>query len=320
MAFEFAGTEIADGSTEWVEFSIATDTDMRELTVPAFVVNGAGDGPTLWAQGTIHGVEQTPGLALRDFLLDLDPADVSGAIVGFPVINPWGFTQKERIVPIDGKDPNRSFPGASDGSFTQRWAATMFEAATGVADYFVGFHGGGTETSIPGFSMVVKTGDETEEASMEFARAADMPHITRLEYGSFAGGLWEELANRGTPAILVECAGKGEINPEFYEAVSRGLQNMAVNVGLVEGEEDRHHEPEVHTQLDFIKCSAGGYFHAEVEGHEHFEAGQRLGYVTDIKGRTVDEIEAEYDGVVIGIRTYATVRPGDQVFELSPSE
>jgi len=320
MAFELAGAEVPAGSTEWIEVPIATDTDMRDLTVQIYVVNGADDGSTLWAQGTIHGVEQTPGLALRDFLLDLDPADVSGTIVGIPVINPWGFTEKTRVVPVDGKDPNRSFPGSKTGSFTDVWADKMFTIATDVADYFVGFHGGGTETVIPGFSMVVETDDDTEEVSMELAKAADMPHITNLPYGRFAGGLWEELANGGTPAILVECDGKGEINPEFYDNVTRGLNNIADHIGLLDGEQNRQNTPEVHTQLDFPSCRTGGYFHAEIDGHEYFEEGQQLGHITDIKGRTVETIEADYNGVVIGVRSYATVRPGDTVFELAPSE
>ena len=52
-----------------------------------------------------------------------------------------------------------------------------------------------------------------------------------------------------------------------------------------------------------------------IEGDE-VEAGQRLGRVLDRFGMTIEEIRADVDGVVMMVRTFARVRPGDSLFIL----
>ena len=90
-------------------------------TTPVLVVNGAHTGPTLCLTGAIHGDELNGIEIVRRAMYDLDPAKLSGRVVGVPIVNLSGFQQGSRYLP-DRRDLNRYFPGRPDGTLADRIA------------------------------------------------------------------------------------------------------------------------------------------------------------------------------------------------------
>lgn len=311
MAIEIAGEHVPPGQSLWVEFAVAEEAGLQSHAIPAYVLNGDEDGPVWWLQGTIHGNEHVGGLAVREFLLELSPKHVEGTIVGIPVANPTAFTAKTRESPLDHKDPNRQFPGSSDGSFTEILADVLFTAASEHADYFVGMHGAGDELNIKGFSVCIRTSDDVETRSRELCRAVGFQHVSALAPENLGGMMCSELAESGVPSILIECGGSQEPLPAQRRA--RGaIENIARKIGVLPGEVEEFSEPEYHEDAyTFVTAQTGGYFHSRVALEDAVEEGEVIGEITTVKGDTLEEIVAPHDGAIIDLRTYPMARPGD---------
>ena len=96
------------------------------LSIPYVnVIGEAGDGPHLTVIAGVHGTEYASIAAGRELLAELQPADLSGTVTVAPVINlPAFWARTPFVVPFDGKNLNRSFPGdARGGSGSHRSAA-----------------------------------------------------------------------------------------------------------------------------------------------------------------------------------------------------
>ena len=107
------------------------------LDIPVVVVNGANDGPCFWVNGAIHGDEPEGPLACQIALAEVDPTQLSGALVMCPVVNVQAFNVAERGNPGDTftYDMNRIYPGRPDGYLSERVAAAHAAAMGPVADF-----------------------------------------------------------------------------------------------------------------------------------------------------------------------------------------
>ena len=87
--------------------------DHGVLSIPYVnVVGEAGEGPHLTVIAGVHGTEYTSIAAARALLAELRPAELSGTVTVAPLINlPAFWARTPFVVPFDGKNLNRSFPG-----------------------------------------------------------------------------------------------------------------------------------------------------------------------------------------------------------------
>ena len=61
-----------------------------------------------------------------------------------PLANPLAMQADKRNAPFDQLDLNRAFPGAVDGSYTERLAQILADAGLANIDYVIDLHGGGS--------------------------------------------------------------------------------------------------------------------------------------------------------------------------------
>jgi predicted deacylase len=107
------------------------------------VVGEAGEGPHLTVIAGVHGTEYASIAAARQLLAELRPAELSGTVTVAPVINlPAFWARTPFVVPLDGKNLNRSFPGDADGSAAERIAAAVTERLIKGSDYVIDLHAG----------------------------------------------------------------------------------------------------------------------------------------------------------------------------------
>src|SRR5580692_11183282 len=107
------------------------------------VVGEAGEGPHLTVIAGVHGTEYASIAAARELLAELRPARLSGTVTVAPLINlPAFWARTPFVVPLDGKNLNRSFPGDANGSAAERIAAAVTERLIKGSDYVIDLHAG----------------------------------------------------------------------------------------------------------------------------------------------------------------------------------
>ena len=107
------------------------DSAWGSVMIPITVVRN-GEGPTALLTGGNHGDEYEGPIALFDLARLLKAEDVSGVVIIVPAMNYPAFLAGTRTSPIDKGNMNRSFPGAPDGTVTQKIAdwIRQYQAST----------------------------------------------------------------------------------------------------------------------------------------------------------------------------------------------
>ncbi|MCA9573755.1 MAG: succinylglutamate desuccinylase/aspartoacylase family protein, partial [Myxococcales bacterium] len=98
----------------------------RRDTVPV-LVHEASAGPVVAITANIHGDEATGVAVVQELDRWLAERLLKGAVVLYPSLNPAGLSNRTRVLPPDGADLNRLFPGHRDGSESERHAASIWK-------------------------------------------------------------------------------------------------------------------------------------------------------------------------------------------------
>src|ERR1043166_7041339 len=103
-----AGPGIAKGSLK-----VGDKPDGRPVAIPVIIARGgAGDGPTLWLHGCVHGNEYCGAFIIHELMRARKPERLSGTVVALPILNLTAFRRKQRMSPFEGftgGDLNRCF-------------------------------------------------------------------------------------------------------------------------------------------------------------------------------------------------------------------
>jgi len=320
MTVTISGTAVEPGEREWVRHRIGRDADRTPIELELCVVNGTGDGPTLWTQGCIHGNEPVGGLAVREFVRNVDPDEVQGAIVGLPVANPSAFTNKRResqILHVGNGDVNSVFPGDPDGPFPDRLAHEIYSLVETHADAVLDLHSADEQTVMHTAFAYVPKAEDVHERTRRLATAAGVDHHVELPPERIDGFLVAELARDGLPAIMVESGSGARVYDFAREQFLDALTDVAKAIDVLPGEAEPN-DPVAHDDLRFLFAGGGGYVEMFVRGGERVSAGETVGEITDIRGDVVDTVTAPVDADVLAIRSFPTARPGDMTIELAP--
>ena len=137
----------------------------------SFPVLRRGKGsPELWLVAGVHGDEYEGMVGVRAALDEIEPE--RGTIVGVPVAHVAAMEAGTRRG-LDDVDLNRAFPGAADGSPTERLADQLFRAVSAGADALITFHSWHRCGSAAPY-VEYAAGDAR---SADLARATGMPFI-----------------------------------------------------------------------------------------------------------------------------------------------
>lgn len=316
------GTVTAEpGEKKTGTFTTAETRDGSPIEHPVHVINGDGDGPTLWIQGCIHGNEYVGSVAILEAWQALEATDVSGAIVFVPALNVTAFNHGTRGSPNEYKyqlDLNRVFPGERHGKFTQFVAHEIFDLFVDTADYFIDFHTGShPDTRWALYSDVGDVGDE----AAALGRALGFPFLLQTQETGEAlpleGSMFIQGARRGIPGLIVESGAKGTVDEAALRDAKRAIYNVAGHLGVVEAKREPVSETTVElTDWHVPAASKGGRLFCEAAPGDSFVEGEVLGRVEDFNGNTVEEFHAPFDGYVLMSNDAPFAASGDGVFQL----
>ncbi|HEY2443001.1 MAG TPA: succinylglutamate desuccinylase/aspartoacylase family protein [Streptosporangiaceae bacterium] len=278
--------------------------DLAGLDVPVVEVTGALDGPTLTVIAGVHGCEYAPMAAVRRWTAELKPDRLRGRVRAVPVLNLPAFEARSPfVVPQDGKNLNRCFPGDSAGTLAERLAHATFTQLIEGSDAVVDAHAGDLPEALEPFAFY--DAGPAEARARELAVGYGFRYVIRQQPGpgqTVAGSTSAAAAAIGVPAVIAEAGGYGLLDDAAVELHVRGLYRVLDLLGMARGgaywEDDRL--PVYLDRFIWVRCGQAGWWQPRARVGDQVTEGELIGSVTSIDGATVlEEVHAPADGVLL---------------------
>jgi uncharacterized protein len=279
------------------------------LEVPVIEVTGDRPGPRLSVVAGVHGCEYASMAGARRWVNSLHGRALRGRVTVVPVVNVPAFRARSPfIVPEDGKNLNRCFPGSPDGTLAERLAFAVFSRVIVGSDALVDMHAGDLVEALEPFAMY--DGGPAEADARGLATAYGLGYVLRQAPGpgqTVAGSTSAAAAAAGIPAIIAEAGGCGLVEEAAVAAHIRGLDGVLSYLGMSDGGP----QPTAPVYLDgftWPRTPSAGWWEPAVRAGEAVRAGQVLGTVSTLDGGAVVEtFTAPADGVVLFLTTSPAV-------------
>jgi predicted deacylase len=276
---------------------VRTTITLNEVEVPAFELTGAQDGPSLSLIGGVHGCEYSSIAAVIEVMRGLDQTQLKGRITAVPVVSMDSFTERSPfVVPADGKNLNRAFPGDPGGTYTDRLAHDIRTKLIEPADAFIDLHGGDLVEALEPFALYANP------ASRDLALALGLPYV--IDYSASDALQGMTVAGHG---VIAEAGGAGQLEAEATDLLANGVLNALRYLGMLPGQPDRPRST-VLTRFEWLYSAPAGFWVAHRATGEQVREGDLLGEVRDLYGDTLQTIEAPADGVILFLTTSAAVK------------
>src|SRR6266516_1433035 len=178
------------------------------IELPCLFAEGAPGGPNLTLLGGVHGCEVSSIAAVIRFMKGLDTSELRGLITAFPIVNITSFRSRTPfVVPEDGKNLNRCFPGSYDGTFSDVLARSVFDELIAPSDVVVDLHGGDMVEALEPFALYDES--PVEDRAREVAVAFGLSYVVRVpsQAAPVSGTTSSAAAAAGVPAVIAEAGG-----------------------------------------------------------------------------------------------------------------
>jgi uncharacterized protein len=299
---------------------------IADLDVPVLDIKGSADGPLLTLLAGVHGCEYASMAGLRVWARGLAGRELSGRVLAVPVLNlPAFWARTPFVVPNDGKNLNRCFPGNPSGSLADRIAADTFTKIIKGSDALIDMHAGDMVEALQPFALY--DAGPAEGRAREMATAYGLGYVIRQEPGpdrAVGGTSSAAAAEIGIPAIIAEAGGCGLVERPAVEAHVRGLNRVLAFLGMSGGsgaggsvsggtvaDGSGGQEAESTTYLRrflWLRCKDEGWWEPSAQAGESVTAGQVIGTVSSIDGtQTLETIVAPADGVLMFVTSSPAV-------------
>jgi len=283
------------------------------LDIPVVELTGAGDGPRLTVLAGVHGCEYAPMAAVRRWTLALAGRELCGNVRAVPVLNLPAFRARTPfLVPDDGKNLNRCFPGNPEGTLAQRLAHAAFTQLIIGSDALVDVHAGDMVEALEPFALY-DTGP-AEARALELATAYGLGYVIRQEPGpdrAVGGTTSTAAAEIGIPAIIAEAGGCGLVEAAAVDAHVRGLDQVLAVLGMTDGPAPGTVPAAAPVRLGrflWLRSTSEGWWEPTVRPGEQVAEGQVLGTVSSLDGAEVlQSVTAPAPGVPMFITSSPAV-------------
>jgi uncharacterized protein len=277
--------------------------------VPVIELTGSG-GPRLTVLAGVHGCEYAPMAAVRQWTRALAGRELRGSVRAVPVLNLPAFRARSPfVVPDDGKNLNRCFPGDPSGTVADRLAHAAFTQLIEGSDALVDAHAGDMVEALEPFALYDAGG--SEDRARELATAYGLGYVIRQEPGpdrAVGGTTSTAAAEIGIPAIIAEAGGCGLVEPAAVAAHVRGLDRVLALLGMTSDPVPDGEAPVHLGRFLWLRTASEGWWEPAVRPGEQVAAGQVLGTVSSLDGAQVlQSVTAPAPGVPMFITSSPAV-------------
>jgi uncharacterized protein len=274
---------------------------LEDLELPCMEARGAADGPHLCLLAGIHGGEYSSIAAVIRFMNELDTSALSGRITAVPIVSLTSFrTRTAFVVPEDGKNLNRCFPGSAEGTFSEALARHVFDELIAPSDVLIDLHGGDMVEALEPFTLYDES--TVSEQAHGLAVSFGFPYVVRSRAGDapIAGTTSAAAAAAGIPAVIAEAGGRGLLEEDAVTLHLDGLGRALAHLGVLpESGAPAVGPQQLVDRFLWLRSSDEGWWEPVVSAGEVVSAGSALGVVKSLFGDVIEEIVAPDDGVVL---------------------
>lgn len=276
---------------------------------PVLVVNGATVGPTLCLVGAVHGDELNGIEMIRSVIFDIDPAKLTGTVVGVPVANIMGFRRNSRYLP-DRRDWNRYFPGNTHGSTASRLAYSFFNDIIKHCDSLVDLHTGSFHrTNLP--QLRADLGDENvAKLAQEFG------DIAVLNSRGSPSSLRAAAVRAGIPAVTMEAGEPQHLQMEIVAAGVSAIKTLLAKKGMYGKPQKWGRVAPVYYRSTWVRANQSGILFSRVGLGKRVKEGEVLGTVTDPITNARTTIVSPFGGRILGMALDQVVLPGFAAYHI----
>ena len=278
---------------------------LEGIDIPFTVIEGVTPGPCLVVTAGVHASEYCSiEAAVR--LQQTRPDKLKGTLVILPILNVQGFKKRAiYIMPEDGKNLNRVFPGDAAGTLSQRLAHWLVTAVFPHADAYLDLHGGDLDESLLPFTIYPRH----SEASKALAVAFGLPIAIASEGKTHS---ISAAADLGVPSLLPEMSGNGLWSDDTVGELTAGIERVMKHLGML----DRDVPPAPQALPSFVTmwvptAASNGLWYSAVEVGDTVSAGEWLGEIRDVFGKVLATILSDKPGTIVYRMTSLSVNRGE---------
>lgn len=285
------------------------------VMIPIAVIQN-GDGPTALLTGANHGDEYEGPIALQALARDLLPEEIRGRIIIVPFMNQPAFSAARRTSPLDGLNLNRIFPGAADGSPTEKIADYFLRTLVPMADIVLDYHSGGKSLDFIPFAAAHLLDDSAQQdACIAAMEAFNAPYSMTLREIDNVGMYDTAVEESGKIFVSTELGGGGSVTAHSAGIARRGARNLLVHAGILQADP----EVEPSTRIDttqgdcFHLAEAAGLYEPLVDLGQEVSRGAILARIwsTERTGLAPIEIASKQEGILAARHFPGLIALGD---------
>lgn len=312
-AFVLLDTAVPPATTMRLSWQPNQSSDGLSTPTPIFVVNGAQEGPVLCLTAAIHGDELNGIEIVRRVLYGADPKQLSGTIIGVPIVNLQGFQRSSRYL-TDRRDLNRFFPGNPHGSSAARIAYSFFKEIISHCNFLVDLHTGSAHrTNLPQVRANL-----LQPGVAEFAQSFGISVILHSE-GS-VGMLRNAAVDIGIPSVTLEAGKSMTLQEPAVRYGVKSIQTLLDRMNMLETAQPLETPDSIYYHSAWVRVNHGGILLGNVNLGDKINKNDILGIVTDPITNMRSEIISPYNGRIIGMAIDQVVMPGFAGFHIGIKE
>lgn len=278
---------------------------VENVEIPFGIIEGAEPGPCLLVTAGVHGSEYC-SIEAATRLLQTEPEQIKGTLLVLPILNVQGFRKRSiYVMPEDGKNLNRMFPGKPDGSVSERLAHWLVASVYPQVDAYLDLHGGDLDESLAPFTLYPK----------DCAKSRELARVFGLPIAVAAGGEGYTINAAykvGVPSLLPEVSGNGLWGEDTVGQMTAGIERVMHHLGMVGGPV----QPAPQLAPEFVTmwvptAPVDGMWYPAKDLTEVVCVGDELGEIRDVFGTVLASVRSEKEGFILYRLTSLAVNKGE---------
>lgn len=308
-SLELLGDKVKPGTSKRLSWSATELFEGVPVSTPVLVLNGEDPGPTLCLTAAVHGDELNGIEMVRRVMHDLSPKEVSGAIIGIPIVNVQGFRRGSRYLP-DRRDLNRYFPGNPNGSAAARIAHSFFINVIAHCDALIDLHtGSNSRANLPQIRADLRDPDVV-------TLTQGFGSMVILHSTPSVGTLRHAATRAGIPTVTLEAGGPSQLELNEVRHGVRGIETLVNTLGMISKQRFWTDPEPVYYRSSWVRANNGGILLADVSLGTTVRKGDLLGTINDPMSNARTELRSPYSGRIIGMARNQVVMPGFAAFHV----
>ena len=290
------GVDIAPGEKK----QITLQPNTEGYGIPATALCGMEDRMTVVITAGIHS-DEYPGIAASIKLAsELDPLQLKGRLLIIHCMNISGFwAHSPAVVPEDGTNLNRIYPGCPNGGVGDRIADYIVREVFPHADFLIDLHSGGLMEPLTPllFLPAEEANEKLHRISISAAQATDIPYL--ISSNDSRGHCGYAAKHMEIPVLVIERGHSGLCLEEWVQGHLKDLRLLLHHFGLYRMNDPYQICGKKHfREASYLVSDVKGLWYPAIQENMYVKKGELIGRTEDFYGGRIKEYYADTDATV----------------------